>query len=126
MCGGAGAGTGNAYDNDDERAPRSEQRDTPPRGGRPLVADAAAKETAPIFFLNWNHVIPAVYLLFRNRINGTRARIRIYQTPVYRYRDGHCCSRYRVVAVVAAAEKTKRRERPIGRVKMRKKKKKQF
>lgn len=61
-------------DDDDERAPRGEQRDTPPRGGHPLVADAAAavKETAPIFFLNWNHVIPAVYLLFRNRINRTR------------------------------------------------------
>lgn len=60
-------------DYDDERTSRGEQRDTPPCGGRPLVADAAAvKETAPIFFLNWNHVIPAVYLLFRNRINRTR------------------------------------------------------
>lgn len=63
-------------DDDDDRVPRGEQRDTPPRGGRPLVvvaaAAATAKETAPIFFLNWNHVIPAVYLLFRNRINRTR------------------------------------------------------
>lgn len=69
-------------DDDDERASRGEQRDTPPRGGRPLVADAAAKETAPIFFLNWNHVIPAVYLLFRNRINRTRREYRyIRQVP---------------------------------------------